>query len=142
LANATTTTYPEVLPRNPGAGARKQPQTRILHYLTTINATSAQCRGKLHAINQTEDGDMTDMHDARREVALSLREIAACYLKFAQRGRQFDGLGGASATGGKIGKGSCRSRGSIQSAPVNRAQAAYEGVADQLGGGRQLVFKF
>jgi hypothetical protein len=69
---------------------------------------------------------MTDMHDARREVALSLREIAACYLKFAQRGRQFDGLGGASATGGKIGKGSCRSRGSIQSAPVNRAQAAYE----------------
>jgi hypothetical protein len=84
LANATTTTYPKVLPRNPGAGARKQRQTRILHYLTTINATSAQCRGKLHAINQTEDGDMTDMHDARREVALSLREIAACYLKFAK----------------------------------------------------------
>ena len=47
-----TASYPGVLPRNPGA--RKSLQTRPLHNFTTINATRAQGRSKLQAINQTE----------------------------------------------------------------------------------------
>jgi hypothetical protein len=34
--------------------ARKSLQRRLLHNFTTINATTAQGRAKLHAINQNE----------------------------------------------------------------------------------------
>jgi hypothetical protein len=33
---------------------RKQPQSRLLHNFTTINAANAQGPAKLHAINRTE----------------------------------------------------------------------------------------
>src|SRR5215831_13072807 len=63
-------------------------------------------------------------------------------LEICQRGRRFDGLGGASATSGKIGEGSCRTRSSKRH-PISTGERGASGRGGPPScAGSSWVFKF
>jgi hypothetical protein len=81
---------------------------------------------KLSSVGELRGDPMTtiDKDDTRLAAVLSLREIAACYRKFAEEGGNPTVWEARLRLAAKLEKEAAALEGSIGSAPVKRAQAA------------------